>query len=153
AAARRPHRHRPAALRTGVADLDLRARLLRRRRRQVVLQPLPQLRRDRLGTLALRVGAARQERPPEARLDDHGRLALLALDAGIDRLLRVALGVHVHDALALGVAGAAQERPALALAQHHRLAALLADVLRRLCRQDRLAVLADVHDRLALGVA
>src|SRR5262249_13645349 len=43
--------------------------------------------------------------------------------------------------------------PAPALAQHHRLAALLALVLGRPSREDGLAVLADVHGRLALRVA
>src|SRR5262249_26354425 len=63
---------------------------------------------------------------------------------------RVALRVHVLGILALGVAGAGQERSAPPLADHHRLAALLALVLRGHRRHYRLAVRADVHGRLAV---
>src|SRR5262249_7241629 len=78
---------------------------------------------------------------------------LLAVDAGVDRLHRLALGVEVHRLLALGEGAAREERAALALAAHHRRAALGALVLRRLDDRHRLAVGADVHDRLALRAA
>src|SRR5207245_140959 len=50
-------------------------------------------------------------------------------------------------------AAAPQERPARPLAQHHRLAALVADVLRRHRRAHRLALGVEVHRGLALRVA
>src|SRR5438067_8240381 len=58
--------HRPAALRTRLRDRHLRQLLLHRRRRQLVLELLLQLVRQRLGAAALRIGTATQERAPRA---------------------------------------------------------------------------------------
>src|SRR5262249_39569057 len=71
---------------------------------------------------------------------------------GVDRLERVALGVDVLGIAALGIARAGQERPARPLAQDHRLAALIANMLGRLAGQDRFTLRIEVHGRLAVGV-
>src|SRR5262249_30745592 len=94
-----------------------------------------------------------EERTARAFLHRHWRAALLALDAGVDRLDRIALRVHVLGVLALRVAGAGQERAAFSLAQHHLLAALLADVLRRPGAQHRVAFRVEIHGRGAFRVA
>src|SRR5690606_34538128 len=106
---------------------------------------------------ALRVAAAPEEGTALREADDHlGALALRARlvdDAGLDGL---PLLVDREGVLALGPAGAGHEAAALAAADHHRLAALLADLVGRLGRGALvlgLAVLADAEDRLALGVA
>src|SRR5581483_11313287 len=124
AAPARPQLHRPAAVGARLADRHLRHLLLRRRRRQLVLELLAHLLRELLGAAALREGAAPQERPAEALADHHRRAALVTLDAQVHRLDRLARRVDVLGVLALGVAGAGQERAVLALPQHHRLAAL-----------------------------
>src|SRR5439155_25015551 len=156
AAAAGPQLHRRAALGAGLVHLDLwPGRLLRgvRGHQRLHLRPLREFGRQRLVAATLRVAAARQVRPARPLLDDHLRVALLALDAGRHRPDRVAVGVHVQGVAALRVAGAGQERPAAAFADDHRAAALLALVLRRLRGDDRLALGVEIHGRLALGVA
>src|SRR6185312_16009314 len=55
------------------------------------------LAQELLGVLALGIAAAREELAVASPLDDHGRVALLALEVGRDLLaLQVA---HVHDRL------------------------------------------------------
>ena len=72
-------------------------------------------RRQGLGVAATRITAAREERPARPALDDHRPIALLAVDAGLDRLHRVAFGIDVDDIPALRIAAAAEKRPPLAL--------------------------------------
>src|SRR5205085_12444794 len=79
--------HRPAALRTGLAHLDLGQFLLRPGRHER-LGLLLELLRHRLGAAALRVGAAAQKRAARPAADEHRRAALLALDARVQRLHR-----------------------------------------------------------------
>src|SRR5205814_1489125 len=106
-----------------------------------------------LGAAATRITAATQERAAETALDVHRAAALLALDAGVDRLDRFALGIDLDDVLALGIAAAAEERAAFAHALHHRAAALFAHVLGRLAGDDRLPFGIEVHGGLAFRIA
>src|SRR5262249_32522913 len=142
--------HRRVAVWARLRPRDGRHRLLRRRSGQPHL--VADLLRHRPGAAARRVARATQERPSRPLLDRHRLAALVAGDAGHLRLHRPALLIDVLGVLAAWIARAGQERPAPPLAQHHRLAALLAGVFRRPGREDRLAVLAEVHGRLAFGV-
>src|SRR5262249_17379873 len=78
---------------------------------------------------------------------------LLALHLDLYRGDRLPLVVHGHRVAALRVAGAAEERATRALALRHRLAALLADVLRLHHRGYRLPVGVDVERFLAARIA
>src|SRR5205823_4028068 len=71
----------------------------------------------------------------------------------LDGLDRLALVVHGHGVAALGVARAAEEGPAGTLAQGHRLAALLANVLGLDHRGHGVALRVDVERLLARRVA
>src|SRR5205085_900118 len=81
----------------------------------------------------------------------------VAVGAGaVEAQLLQQLGRNLGGVLALGVAAAPHELAAAALADDHRLAALLAVDVRRDRRRlggQELALLVEVDDRLALGVA
>src|SRR5205823_9540447 len=61
---------------------------------------------------------------------------------GLDR---IAFGIHVLGVATLRVARASQEWAARPLAQNHRLATFVTDVLRRLAGQNRLALVVEIH--------
>src|SRR5262249_48039587 len=102
---------------------------------------------------ALRISAAAQKRPARSALHGHWAAALFALNAGFDRLERIALGIYVLGVTALRIAGAGQKRTARSLAEHHRFAAFVADMLCRLAGQHGLTFGVEVHCRLAFWIA
>src|SRR5207302_888795 len=78
---------------------------------------------------------------------------LLTRDTRLDRLQRITFGIDILGILALGIARACHERSTRTFADHHRLAALFAGVLRRPTGQNRLALGVEVHRRPALWIA
>src|SRR5262249_24118314 len=156
--------HRRAALRARVGHLHIRhVRLCLVARGLLLghgqldplrLEVLAQLGVDRLCVAALRVPAARKEWPPPRLPHHHRAAALLALDARIRRLDRVALLVAVGDELALRVRALDVLLALLALLQEQELLlALRALVLRGQGGHHRLAVGPAVHRGRALRSA